>query len=123
MLCNLLADMVLICHFLFILFVIFGGLLLFLSKNYMYLHLPAVIWGASIEFLGWICPLTPLENRLREAANGSAYAGGFIGHYLMPVIYPDGLTRHIQILLGLAVLLINIVIYTSVIVHSRRKRE
>ena len=108
------ADLVVVCHFLFILFVIFGGLLLLISKKFIFLHIPATLWGASLELFGWICPLTPLENTLRMHGSRSRYAGGFIEHYLVPIIYPAGLTRDIQILLGAAVLVINVAIYIFV---------
>ena len=118
---DLLADLVLLCHLAFILFVIFGGLLLWYSGKVIYLHIPAVVWGMSLEFFGWICPLTPLENRLRQMGTGSGYEEGFIAHYLMPVIYPDGLTRNIQIVLGILVLLINITVYSWYILHGRNR--
>lgn len=122
MLNNFLADVILICHLLFILFVVFGGILLSISKKIVFLHIPALVWGISIEFFGWICPLTPLENRLREAGNRSGYSGGFIEHYLVPIIYPDELTRNMQFFFGLTILLINIIVYMTVIVQERRKR-
>ena len=118
MLNSFLADVILVCHFLFILFVIFGGVLLFISKKIVFLHIPAVIWGMSIEFFGWICPLTPWENRLRQAGNSSGYSGGFIEHYLVPIIYPDELTRNMQFCFGLTVLLINIFVYAVVIIKE-----
>jgi len=122
MLNSFLADLVLLCHLLFILFVIFGGVLLFISKKFVFLHIPAAAWGMSIELFGWICPLTPLENRLREAGHRSGYQGGFIEHYLVPVIYPDSLTREIQVFFGLAVLVVNLIVYTAVIVQSKKRR-
>ena len=120
MLSSFQADLILICHFLFILFVVLGGTLTFISKKFAILHIPAAAWRISNEFFGWICPLTPLENRLREKGNHSGYEGSFIEHYLMPVIYPDGLTRNIQFILGAIVLIMNIIIYTAVIVKSRK---
>lgn len=110
----LLADLVLVLHATFILFVVFGGLLVFWRRRLIWLHLPAAAWGIVIEFQGWICPLTYLENDLRAAAGSSGYATGFIDHYLVPLVYPSGLTHEIQILLGLVVLIINTVIYTLV---------
>jgi Protein of Unknown function (DUF2784) len=117
---QLLADLVLAAHLAFVLFVPFGGLLALKWPRLAWIHLPAAAWGIAIEFAGWICPLTPLENRLRELAGESTYRGDFIARYLMPVIYPEGLTREAQIALGLAALTGNAVIYFIV---SRRKRE
>jgi hypothetical protein len=106
----LLADFIVILHFSFILFVIFGGFFVLKWHKLIWLHLPAATWGALIEFAGWICPLTTLENRLRSA-NGGGYASGFIEHYLIPVIYPSALTREIQVALGLTVILLNLFVY------------
>ena len=117
----LLADLVLVLHATFILFVVFGGLLVFWRRRLIWLHVPAAAWGILIEFQGWICPLTYLENDLRAAAGRSGYAVGFIDHYLAPLVYPSALTHEIQVLLGLAVLIINVVIYTLVW-HKLRTR-
>lgn len=108
----LLADLTLILHALFILFVIVGGVLVFWRPGFAWLHIPCAMWGVAIELRGWICPLTYLENDLRIAAEGSGYTGGFINHYLVPLVYPPGLTPGTQVLLGLAVLLINVTIYS-----------
>ena len=110
----LLADLVLVLHATFILFVVFGGLLVFWRRGLIWLHIPAAAWGILIEFLGWICPLTYLEKDLRAAADGSGYAVGFLDHYLVPLVYPSALTHETQVLLGLAVLFINAVIYALV---------
>jgi hypothetical protein len=115
---GLLADGVLILHFAFVLFVALGGLLVLKWPKVVWLHIPAAIWGVAIEFGGWICPLTPLENRLREQAGRAPYTGDFVAHYLMPVIYPEGLTREAQITIGLAVLLFNVAVY---VVIARRR--
>lgn len=108
----LLADLTLVLHAIFIVFVVTGGVLVFWRPVLAWLHIPCAVWGVVIELRGWICPLTYLENDLRVAAEGSGYSGGFIDHYLMPLVYPPGLSSGTQVLLGLAVLLINIVIYT-----------
>ncbi len=92
-------------------FVVFGGLLVLRRRWIAWLHVPAFVWAAVIEFGGWICPLTPLENRLREMGGAGGYAGGFVERYLVPILYPGELTREIQIVLGVAVLLINLSIY------------
>ena len=119
----LLAELVLVLHATFILFVVFGGLLVFWRRRLIWLHIPAAAWGILIEFQGWICPLTYLENDLRAAAGGSGYAVGFIDHYLVPLVYPSALTHEIQVLLGLAALLINAVIYALVLVKVVKGSE
>lgn len=108
---RVLADGVLLLHLLFILFVIGGGLLVLRRPSLAWVHLPVALWGALIEFAGWICPLTPLENTLRRMAGDAGYGGGFIEHYLLPIVYPGALTREIQIGLGLAVVAINVIVY------------
>jgi hypothetical protein len=108
---SLLADLVVAIHFLFILFVICGGLLVLYKRSWAWLHIPAVLWGALVEFTGWICPLTPLENWLRLQGGGTPYASGFIERHVVSIIYPSFLTRSQQIFLGLAVILINGAIY------------
>lgn len=108
----MLADLIVALHFGFILFVMFGGPLVLKWPKLIWLHLPSAIWGAWIEFTGWICPLTFLENRLRSA-NSGGYASGFIEHYILPIIYPSGLTREIQIGLGIAVIVFNLFIYVK----------
>lgn len=110
-----LADLVVLLHLAFILFVMLGGLLVLRRRRLMWLHLPVVVWGAAIEFVGWVCPLTPLENRLRAAAGEAGYSGGFVAHYLIPLIYPEGLTRELQWLLGALVLLVNALVYWRVL--------
>ncbi len=112
MLKSLPADLIVLIHFGFIFFVIFGGFLALRCRKLIWLHAPAAIWGILIEFFGWICPLTTLENELRQNSEDGAYSTGFIEHYIIPVIYPEGLTRDIQIVLGLAVFVLNLFIYT-----------
>jgi hypothetical protein len=115
----ILADLVLVVHLAFVLFVVLGGLLVWKWRWLAWVHLPAAAWGALIEFAGWICPLTPLENHLRALAGESAYQGDFVARYLVPVIYPSGLTRQAQIALGLGVLVVNAAIYAAIL----RKRH
>lgn len=105
------ADAVLVFHGLFIAFAVGGAALLWRWPRLAWLHVPAVAWAAGIEFSGGICPLTPLENSLRAAAGQQGYAGGFIEHYLMPLIYPAGLTRETQWLLGVGVVVLNTGLY------------
>lgn len=109
-----LADLVVALHFLFVLFVVLGGLLVLRWPKVAYLHLPTAVYGAAIEFFGWICPLTPLENSLRQQAGERGYSGGFVEHYLLPLLYPSALTRNIQLLLGLLVIVVNLLIYLYV---------
>jgi len=117
-----LADLVVLIHFLFVLFVILGGILVLRWPRLAYVHLPAAIWGVTIEFAGWICPLTPLEKRLRESAGLASYEGGFVEHYILPVLYPAALTRTVQVVLGILVIGINFAIYRRVIAHGRMSR-
>ncbi|MCH7616076.1 MAG: DUF2784 domain-containing protein [Nitrospinae bacterium] len=114
------ADMVVLLHLGFVLFVMLGGLFVLQWKWVMWVHLPAAVWGALIEFTGWICPLTPLENWLREAGGEQGYQSDFIEHYVMPLLYPTGLTREIQIFLGVLVILLNVGIY-ALVFHRHKK--
>jgi hypothetical protein len=108
---GILAGVVIVAHFLFIAFVVTGGLFVWRWPRLIFAHLPAVVWGAIIEFTGWICPLTPLENHLRRLAGSSPYSGGFIEQYLLPVIYPANLTANTQYVLGGLVIGANLIIY------------
>ena len=105
------ANALVIVHFAFVCFVVLGGLLVLKWRWLALLHIPCVIWGALIEFQGWLCPLTPLEQRLRAAGNQAGYPGGFIEHYIVSLLYPTYLNRDIQILLGSLVVVINIAVY------------
>jgi uncharacterized protein DUF2784 len=111
MLYRLCADFVVILHVGFVLFVLFGGLLALRWPQARWFHLPVVVWGAFVEFSGWMCPLTPLENRLRTQAGESGYSGDFITHHLLPFLYPDDLTREIQVILGIVVVVLNAAMY------------
>ena len=119
---RLMADTALVIHFAFILFVILGGFFVIWRRKVIWLHLPAAVWGALIELAGWTCPLTPLENRLRAKGGQAGYSGGFIEEYILPVVYPSGLTREIQITLGILVILVNLVIYWKVFHKSFFKK-
>jgi hypothetical protein len=121
MLYRIAADAVLVLHFAFVLFVLLGGLLVLRRPKLAWLHVPAVAWAAFIEFAGWICPLTPLENVLRRVAGDAGYAGDFLEHYMVAVLYPEALTRNIQVLFGAAVLLINVAIYAAVLRRCLRR--
>lgn len=120
---SFIADVIVIIHFLFILFVIFGGIFSYFNNKWVWLHIPAVLWGAGIELSGGICPLTPLENRLRLAGDDPSYEPGFIEHYLLPIIYPEGLTRNIQICLGLFVLVFNLLLYSALFIRRRKNQQ
>lgn len=122
MLYRALADATLVIHLAFVLFVVFGALLVLRWRWLMWIHLPAAFWGAFIEFTGGICPLTPLEVRLRELGGEAGYEGGFIDHYLTSWIYPNGLTRSMQIAIGLFVIAINTAVYGWLHYRSRRAR-
>jgi len=108
---GLLADLVLLVHLAFVLFVVLGGLLVLRWPRMAWLHLPAALWGAGIEFASGICPLTPLENRLRHLGGEAGYSGGFIDHYVTALIYPHGLTRGVQLALGVLVVLVTVILY------------
>lgn len=113
------ADVLVVVHFLFILFVVAGGMLILYRPRLAFLHLPAVIWGAAVELCGWICPLTPLENYFRRIAGDAGYSGAFIEHYLVPLIYPENLTAETQYILGGLVIVVNLIFY---FILWRRKR-
>ena len=111
MLLLLLADLVVILHLSFVLFVVFGGLLVLRWPRLAWVHLPAAAWGAAVEFAGWICPLTPLEQWLRVEGGGLGYGSDFIERYVLPELYPAGLTRNVQLVLGIVVVVINAAVY------------
>lgn len=122
MLYLLLADAVVLFHLLFIVFVLLGALVVVRRPKWIWLHLPAVAWGMSVEFLHLYCPLTPLENSLRMRAGAVGYEGDFIGHYLLTLIYPAGLTPQIQLGLGALVLMVNVAAYAVVFRRWHRAR-
>jgi uncharacterized membrane protein YhhN len=106
-----LADLVLVVHFAFVLFVVFGGALALRWSRVAWIHVPIALYGAVIEFMGFVCPLTPLEVTLRQRGGEAGYAGGFIEHYITAAIYPAGLTRQVQFILGAALVGLNVVVY------------
>lgn len=114
------ADIIVIAHFGFILFVGLGAFLSLRWKRAAWLHVPAAIWGAAIEFRHGVCPLTPLEQRLRIVAGDAGYSGSFIEHYLVPIIYPPGLDQRVQYVLGMLVLVINLAVYGWLLLRRRR---
>ena len=116
-----LADLVVLLHGAFVLFVIFGAILVIAWPRVAWIHVPCVVWGVLIEFAGWICPLTPLENALRRHAGEAGYGGGFVEHYVLHALYPDELTRHVQWVLGGLVAIINIAAYAYILARRRRR--
>jgi len=119
----ILADALVLVHLAFIIFALFGGLLVLKWQYVICVHVPAVLWAAWVEYQGWICPLTPLENWFRQKAGMGGYQEGFIEHYLIPLLYPAGLTRGYQMVLGTIVLLLNGIIYAWVLRHRTHRTE
>lgn len=120
---RLAADLIVLIHLAFIGFVLFGGFFALHWRRFSLVHLPAVLWGALIEFTGGICPLTPLEQRLRRMAGETGYGGGFIDHYVIPLIYPAWLARPVQLALGLLVIFVNLGVYGWLAWHWLRRRH
>lgn len=118
----ILADLVVLVHFLFVVFAVLGGLLALRWPRIVWVHLPAVVWAVLVEAAGWFCPLTPLEQHFRRQAGLAPYEGGFVAHYLLPVLYPEGLTREIQWALAALVLAINLAVY-GLLLHRWRERR
>jgi len=116
-----LADLTALVHLAFVIFVVAGGLLALRWPAVRWAHLPAALWGAWIEFTGGICPLTPLENALRQRAGEAPYGGDFVSHYVLPVLYPAGLTRPTQLVLGLLVVGVNAGVYACLWARARRR--
>ncbi len=121
MLYRIAADCILLLHFAFTLFTVLGGLLVLRRPSLLWAHLAAVLWGVAIEWADWICPLTPLENFLRERGGEAGYAGGFIEHYIGLVLYPANLTIELRYLLGLGLVAVNLLIYGYILWARRRK--
>lgn len=115
MIYRVLADLLVGVHFGFVLFVVLGGFLVLRWPRLLPVHLAAAAWGSWVELAGWICPLTPLENRLRRLGGEAAYSGDFLARYLLAVLYPDGLTRGVQLALGALVVAVNLLVYRRVL--------
>ena len=122
MIYSFLADLLVVFHLVFILYVIAGALLIIKWAKTLWLHLPSCFWGITVEFTGWICPLTPWEIQLRRLAGEEAYSGSFIEQYLIPIIYPSGLNREIQMLMGSVVLIVNRSLYTLILIKRRNRK-
>lgn len=114
------ADLVLVAHFLFAGFAVFGGALVFLNPDWAWAHIPAVLWSAVVNLAGWTCPLTPLENALRMRAGQSGYAGGFVQHYFGSAVYPRGMPRRLELLAGVSILTGNALVYAGYLAWSSR---
>ena len=112
---RILADVTVVLHLAFVLFVAFGGLLVVRRRRLAWVHLPAAAWGAWVEFAGWVCPLTPLENWLRGQSGGPVYTSSFLERYLVPILYPSSLSREFQAVLGGLVVLVNAAMYWAVL--------
>jgi hypothetical protein len=123
MIYHLAADLLLITHLAFVAFVLFGALLVLRWPRLLWFHVAAVLWGVLVELTGAICPLTPLEVRLRQLGGEMGYQGDFIGHYITTMLYPAGLTRQVQIGLGFAALVPNAVAYGYLMVRKKRIRR
>jgi len=121
MLYRLCADVLVVIHLSFVVFAIFGGIMLIRWRRAVWLHIPAVVVAVLAEFAGWICPLTYIENWLRIKGGQAGYSGGFVEHYIVPILYPPGLTRGIQVALGLFILTLNAIVYW--LVFARRPKE
>jgi hypothetical protein len=113
MLWRVLANVIVFVHLLSILFIVFGGFLTWRWRWLAWVHVPFAVWGMMLEYFGWICPLTPLENHFREKAGLAGYSGGFVEHYLLPVIYPENLTVNTQLVLAAIVLVVNLIAYAG----------
>lgn len=116
------ADVVVALHMAFVAFVVAGGWLVWRYPSVAWIHVPAALWGAYAELTATVCPLTPLENMLRRSAGESGYTGGFVERYVMPILYPAGLTPIDQRWLGALVIAINVVAYVVALRYARRRR-
>ncbi len=115
-----LADLTLLLHAAFVVFVLLGGVAVLRWPRIAWFHVPSALWGSVLELAGWICPLTPLENELRERAGQAGYERGFLEHYLLAAIYPEGLTRNMQIVFGILALALNLTIYAWLLTRKHR---
>ena len=122
MLPRLLADFILLFHFAFIIFAIFGGLIVLYKRWMLWIHVPAILWSSAVNLADWVCPLTPLENLLYSMAGQAGYKGGFIEHYITPLVYPNSMPRELELVAGISILVWNVFVYTFVAYRVRRHR-
>lgn len=119
---RVLAELLTLLHVLFVAFVLLGAFLSLRYPRLLWLHLPAAVWGAAVELGGWMCPLTPFENKARQLAGEQGYASGFLDHYLQLLLYPEGLTRNLQLLLGSMVVCVNLLAYGRIVRRWRQEK-
>jgi hypothetical protein len=122
MLPKILADSVLLLHFAFVLFAVLGGIAVFSKQGVAWLHVPVVLWSSMVNFAGWTCPLTPLENLFRLRAGQAGYEGGFIQHYIEPLVYPGGMPRNFELIAGISILAWNGLVYLAALLYWRRRQ-
>src|SRR5437773_12503640 len=117
---RVLADLVVLAHTLFVVFVVVGGFMVWRWRWVAWLHVPCAVWGVMIEYQGWTCPLTPHENALRTRPGLQGYESGYVEHYVLPVLYPAGLTRPTQAMPGTLVLAATLIAYALVVLRLCR---
>jgi hypothetical protein len=108
------ANIVLLFHFVFVVLAVFGGFGVLINPRWAWIHVPIVVWSSVVNLAGWTCPLTPLENRLRAAASGTGYEGGFVQHYIGPLVYPSGMPRRLELVAGVAIAAWNGALYAFI---------
>jgi len=123
MLSKIFADVILLAHFAFIIFAVFGGIIVFFKRRAAWFHIPTVLWSALVNFESWICPLTPLENSFRAKAGQAGFKGGFVEHYIEPLVYPGEIPRKMELIAGFSVLVWNVLMYLIVIRWGRRRNS
>jgi hypothetical protein len=117
---RLAANLVLLLHFVFVALAVFGGFGILIDPRWAWVHVPIVVWSSVVNLAGWTCPLTPLENRLRAAADGTGYDGGFVQHYIGALVYPQGMPRRFELIAGIAVIVWNGVLYGCIVLWLLR---
>jgi hypothetical protein len=121
MLPRLLADFILLFHFAFIVFAIFGGILVLYKRWILWIHVPVILWASVVNLADWVCPLTPLENMFYSMAGQAGYERGFIEHYITPIVYPNSMPRELELVAGVSILVWNIIVYAFVAFRVRRR--
>jgi hypothetical protein len=114
------ADLVLLGHFLFVLFAVAGGALVYFEPGWALVHVPVVLWSSIVNLAAWTCPLTPLEKSLRLSAGQSDYRGGFVQHYIGRLVYPKGMPRQMELVAGVSILVWNALVYALVLLLRSR---